>query len=111
VNDIVERLTEVLKDRRNAEPSKSYVARLHHEGLDQILKKVGEEAAETIMAAKDLQHQGDPNRLIKETADLWFHTMVMLDHLGETPNNVLVELEKRFGISGHDEKRARQKQE
>ena len=111
MSDIVERLTEVLKARREADPTESYVARLHGDGLDKILKKVGEEAAETIMAAKDAQHSGNLESLVKETADLWFHTMVMLDHMGETPNNVLVELENRFGISGHDEKRARQKQE
>ncbi len=105
MSDVVERLTEVLEARKQADPSSSYVARLYGEGLDAILKKVGEEATETILAAKD---ENLP-QVIYETADLWFHSMVMLVHLGAKPADVLAELERRFGLSGIEEKAGRRR--
>lgn len=103
MTDVVEKLTEVLKARKQAEPDSSYVAALYHKGLDAILKKVGEESAETIIAAKD----GKREAIIYETADLWFHTMVMLVDQDIAPNEVLQELERRFGLSGIEEKKSR----
>jgi phosphoribosyl-ATP pyrophosphohydrolase len=105
VNDVLQRLTEVLETRKQADPASSYVAALYAKGLDAILKKVGEEATETVIAAK----AGDPDQLIRETADLWFHTLVMLVHQGLRPEQVLAELARRFGVSGLDEKAARGK--
>ncbi|MCP1673293.1 phosphoribosyl-ATP pyrophosphohydrolase [Natronocella acetinitrilica] len=96
-------LADVLEERLGADPGASYVAKLHHKGLDAILKKVGEEATETVMAAKD----GDPRQIVYETADLWFHTLVLLAHCGLRPEDVLEELGRRFGLSGIDEKAAR----
>lgn len=107
-NDVLTQLTQVLDARkRNADPSSSYVASLHAKGLNKILEKVGEEATETLLAAKDAQSSGDNHHLISETADLWFHTLVMLSHLGENADAVLEELARRFDISGHAEKAAR----
>ena len=103
MSDVIEKLTEVLKERKGADPSSSYVASLYSKGLDKILKKVGEESAETIIAAKD----GKKEEIVYETADLWFHTMVMLVEQGIEPNDVLKELERRFGLSGIDEKNSR----
>ena len=100
---ILSRLAEVLEARKQADPETSYVAGLYARGLDAILKKVGEEATETVLAAKD----GDPEHLVYETADLWFHTLVMLAHQGLGPEAVLDELARRFGLSGLDEKAAR----
>jgi phosphoribosyl-ATP pyrophosphohydrolase len=105
VNDVLQRLTEVLEARKQADPDGSYVAGLYAKGLDAILKKVGEEATETVLAAKS----GDPDQVIRETADLWFHTLVMLVHQGLRPERVLAELARRFGVSGLDEKAARDK--
>ena len=99
----LERLAAVLEARKTADPDASYVARLYATGLDAILKKVGEEATETVIAAKD----GDPAKIVHETADLWFHTLVMLAHQGLGPAAVLAELERRFGLSGIEEKAAR----
>ena len=108
MSDILQQLTEVLAQRRSeADPESSYVASLHHKGLSKILEKVGEEAVETIIAAKDAEHSGDNSQLIYETADLWFHSLVMLSHLGENADAVLAELARRFGLSGHDEKASR----
>ncbi len=104
MSDVVERLTEVLEARKQADPSSSYVAKLYSEGLDTILKKIGEEATETVVAAKD---ENLP-QVIYETADLWFHSMVMLVHLGAKPVDVLAELERRFGLSGIEEKAGRE---
>ena len=104
--DILEQLAQVLEQRKGASPDSSYVAKLYAKGLDSILKKVGEEATETILAAKD----GDPGHLVYETADLWFHTLVMLAHQGLGPNDVLQELGRRFGLSGLEEKAARNDQ-
>jgi phosphoribosyl-ATP pyrophosphohydrolase len=95
-NDVLERLADVIESRRGADPDESYVARLFARGDDQILKKIGEEATETVMAAKDR----DANKIINETADLWFHCMIMLAHHGLRPAAVLAELARREGISG-----------
>ena len=100
---ILEQLAEVLEQRKQAEPDSSYVASLYGKGLDAILKKIGEEATETVIAAKD----GDNGKLIYETADLWFHSLVLLAHKGLGPEDVLEELARRFGVSGHDEKASR----
>jgi len=105
--DIIDKLTETLKQRQQAEPDSSYVASLYADGLNKILEKVGEEATEVILAAKDADPASDNPELISEVADLWFHTMVMLIHLNSTPAEVLKLLDKRFGISGLDEKRSR----
>jgi len=109
MSDILEQLDGVLKSRRDADPETSYVASLHHKGLNKILEKVGEEATETVLAAKDLDPEDAASReaLIAETADLWFHSLVMLSHLGLDHRPVLDELARRFGVSGHDEKAAR----
>jgi len=102
--DVLARLADVLEARRQgADPESSYVARLFQRGTDAILKKVGEEATETVMAAKD----GVPARIVSETADLWFHTMIMLAHFDLRPSDVLAELERREGLSGLDEKAQR----
>jgi phosphoribosyl-ATP pyrophosphohydrolase len=97
------RLAEVLEQRKQADPESSYVAGLYRKGLDAILKKIGEEATETVIAAKG----GDTQQLIYETADLWFHSLVLLAHQGVGPEQVLSELERRFGLSGLEEKAAR----
>ncbi len=96
-------LAAVLEQRKNADPGTSYVARLHHEGLDAILKKVAEESFEVVLAARD----GDRDHLVYETADLWFHTLVLLSHSGLGPRDVLEELARRFGTSGIEEKARR----
>ena len=101
------RLAEVLEARKGAEPDSSYVASLYHKGLNKILEKVGEESVETILATKDAAASGDCGDVIYETADLWFHSLVMLSALGQHPQAVLDELERRFGLSGHAEKAAR----
>jgi phosphoribosyl-ATP pyrophosphohydrolase len=100
---ILQRLSATLETRKGADPASSYVAGLFAKGNDAILKKVAEEAAETLMAAKD----GDKLHLVRETADLWFHTLVMLSFHGLGPDDVLAELRRREGISGMDEKAAR----
>ena len=105
MNDILAELTDVLEARKSADASSSYVANLHHKGLNKILEKIGEESTETIIAAKD----GDKEEVIKETADLWFHSLVMLSHLGLSAADVLAQLEKRFGLSGIEEKASRTK--
>ncbi|WP_257266192.1 phosphoribosyl-ATP diphosphatase [Endozoicomonas sp. ONNA2] len=107
MSDIIERLTEVLNSRRQADPDSSYVAQLHNKGLDHILKKVGEELAEVLIAAKSSEYDHNREPVIYETADLWFHTMVMLSHLGLEPADVLHELDRRFGLSGIEEKATR----
>jgi len=107
VNDIMDKLSRLLEERRNGDPDSSYVASLHASGLNRILEKVGEEATETIIAAKDAATSGERAELINETADLWFHTMVMLGHLDASPMDVLNELESRLGTSGLAEKAAR----
>lgn len=104
-SDILDRLSVILEARKESEPNSSYVAKLYAKGLDAILKKIGEESIEVVMAAKD----GDPASIVHETADLWFHCMVMLAHQGLGPDKVLMELENRFGISGIEEKASRLK--
>jgi phosphoribosyl-ATP pyrophosphohydrolase len=106
MNDIIQRLTEALEARKGADPQTSYVAKLYSKGMNGILKKVGEEAAETIIAAKD----GSQEDLIYETADLWFHTMVMLAQAGLSAEDVLNELARREGLSGIEEKASRPKE-
>jgi phosphoribosyl-ATP pyrophosphohydrolase len=102
-NDTLTRLADVLERRKSADPDSSYVAKLYSKGLDAILKKIGEEATETVMAAKD----ADRDKVIYETADLWFHSLVLLAHQGLHPDDVLAELERRFGLSGLEEKARR----
>jgi phosphoribosyl-ATP pyrophosphohydrolase len=103
MSDVLLQLAEVLEQRKQQTPEQSYVASLYAKGLDHILKKLGEEATETVIAAKD----GDASKIIYETADLWFHSMVMLAHQGLGPQAVLDELQRRFGLSGLTEKAQR----
>lgn len=102
-DDVLKRLGAVIAGRRGGDPDKSYVARLLHRGEDAILKKIGEEATEAVMAAKD----GDRVRIVGEFADLWFHSLVALEHYGLGPADVLAELARREGLSGLDEKASR----
>ena len=102
---VLARLADVLEERKSADSDSSYVASLYHKGLDQILKKIGEEATETVLAAKT----GDKDQIVYETADLWFHTLVMLAQQDLRPEQVLAELARRFGVSGHEEKASRTK--
>lgn len=109
-NDSFARLAAVIESRKPAhggDPEKSYVARLLHKGPDAFLKKIGEEATEVVMAAKDVDHGADKSKLVYEVADLWFHTMVALAHYGLAPADVLAELERREGTSGIEEKALR----
>ncbi len=103
MSDLLQQLAQVLEQRKTADPEKSYVANLYAKGLDAILKKVGEEATETVIAAKN----DDAEQLIYETADLWFHSLVLLAHKGLEPELVLKELKRRFGLSGLEEKARR----
>lgn len=119
MSDTLKQLEEVLEQRKSADAGESYVASLHAKGLNKILEKVGEEATEAILAAKDCQVSDNPANsteqaelaleVVKETADLWFHTMVMLSHLDLSHEQVLEELQKRFKLSGLAEKASRQK--
>ena len=104
-NDTLAELAKILEQRKAADADSSYVASLYSKGLDKILKKIGEEATETVIAAKS----GDAEQIVYETADLWFHTLVLLAHQGLRPEDVLNELERRFGTSGHEEKASRGK--
>src|SRR5512134_1872192 len=103
MSDILDRLAEVIESRKRADPQTSYVARLFADGEDAVLKKIGEEATEAVMAGKS----GDRLRIVGEMADLWFHCLVALAHYGLGPRDVLMELRRREGISGIDEKAAR----
>lgn len=103
MNDILQRLAATLETRKQADPAVSYVAKLYSKGLDAILKKIGEEAAETLIAAKN----GEAEPIVRELADLWFHTLVLLAHQGLHPNDVLNELARREGLSGITEKATR----
>jgi phosphoribosyl-ATP pyrophosphohydrolase len=107
VNDVLQQLASTIAERRQADPEQSYVASLHHKGLNKILEKIGEEASEVIIAAKDADNGGDRNAVIGEVADLWFHSMVMLSHLDMNVEDVMRCLRDRFDISGLDEKAAR----
>jgi phosphoribosyl-ATP pyrophosphohydrolase len=113
-NDSLARLAATIESRKPAnggDPASSYVARLLHKGPDAFLKKIGEEATETVMAAKDVDNGGDPARLVGEVADLWFHSMIALAHYGLTPADVIAELERREGTSGIEEKALRKAQQ
>lgn len=103
MSDVLNELAQVLEERKQADPDSSYVARLYSKGLDAILKKIGEEATEMVMAAKD----GQADKIVYETADLWFHSMVLLAQQGLGPDDVLKELQRRFGLSGLEEKASR----
>ena len=110
MSDTLKRLAEVIESRKpsnGGDPEKSYVARLFAKGDDAILKKIGEEATETVMAAKDARVDGDKSKVLYECADLWFHSLVMLAQFDLTPQDVLNELARREGLSGLDEKAAR----
>ena len=107
MNDVLEQLAATLAARKQADPEQSYVSSLHHKGLNKILEKVGEEATEVILAAKDLQAGGSREELAAEMADLWFHCMVALSHLDVDLNEVTQCLANRFGTSGLEEKAAR----
>jgi phosphoribosyl-ATP pyrophosphohydrolase len=112
--DSLARLAQVIESRKPAQggdPEKSYVARLLHKGPDSFLKKIGEEATETVMAAKDVDHGGDKTKLVGEIADLWFHCMIALAHYDLSPADVVTELSRREGLSGLDEKAMRKVQE
>lgn len=109
-NDSLARLAAVIESRkpgRGGDPESSYVARLLHKGPDAFLKKIGEEATEVVMAAKDADHGGDRSRIVGEVADLWFHSMIALAHYGLAPADVIAELERREGTSGIEEKALR----
>ncbi len=109
-NDSLARLAAVIESRKAAnggDPERSYVARLLHKGPDAFLKKIGEEATEVVMAAKDTDHGGDRAKLVGEVADLWFHSMIALAHYGLAPADVIDELERREGTSGIEEKALR----
>ncbi len=113
-SDALARLAAVLESRKPAnggDPATSYVARLLAKGPDGFLKKIGEEATEVVMAAKDVDHGGDKAKLVGEVADLWFHSMVALAHYGLSPADVVAELERREGTSGIEEKALRKVQD
>lgn len=105
MNDTLKQLDAVLQQRKQENPNSSYVASLYDKGLDTILKKIGEEATETVIAAKS----GEKQQIIYETADLWFHTLVLLAQQDLCADDVLKELQRRFGLSGLDEKASRTK--
>lgn len=108
--ETLSRLADVLESRlpqQGGDPEKSYVAKLLHKGPDAFLKKIGEEATETVMAAKDVQHGADKGKLVYEVADLWFHTLIALAHYGLRPEQVIEELARREGTSGIVEKASR----
>lgn len=109
MSDILNQLGQVLEERKQADADSSYVASLYSKGLNKILEKLGEESVETIIAAKDAKLSGDNSDVIYETADLWFHSLIMLSELGESPEVVLQELARRFGLSGIEEKASRTK--
>ena len=112
MSTVLSELATVLAARKKADPDSSYVASLHQKGLNKILEKVGEECTETILAAKDAEDSDDKAKkqdLVYETADLWFHSMVMLSHLDLHPDDILNELQRRFNLSGLEEKSSRTK--
>ena len=111
--DTLQRLADVIESRKPAnggDPEKSYVSRLLHKGPDAFLKKIGEEATETVMAAKDVDHGAAASKLVYEVADLWFHSMIALAHYGLQPSDVIDELARREGLSGLEEKALRKAQ-
>ncbi len=105
MSDVLTKLAAVLEQRKSADKDSSYVASLYHSGTDKILKKLGEEATETVIAGKG----GNRDEIIYETADLWFHSLVLLAHNDIKPEEILSELDRRFGLSGIDEKASRSK--
>jgi len=112
--DALARLAAVIESRlpaQGGDPETSYVARLLYKGPDAFLKKIGEEATEVVMAAKDADHGGDRQKIVNEVADLWFHSMIALAHYGLAPGQVVAELERRAGTSGIEEKALRKAQE
>lgn len=112
--DSLARLADVIESRKPAnggDPQTSYVARLLHKGPDAFLKKIGEEACEVVMAAKDVEHGGDRSKLVNEVADLWFHSMIALAHFGLKPADVVAELQRREGLGGLEEKAMRKARE
>lgn len=111
MSDILKQLDTALEARKSESPDSSYVASLYDKGIEKILKKVSEEAAETVMAAKDLEHQDsqeNKDHLVYEIADLWFHTMVLLASQNLSSEDITKELQRRFGLSGHEEKASRE---
>lgn len=108
MSDVLQQLAQVLEARKAADPDSSYVASLHAKGLNKILEKVGEECTETLISAKDAERSGETADLVYETADLWFHTLVMLSRFDLGPDDILAELGRRFDLSGLEEKAARQ---
>jgi phosphoribosyl-ATP pyrophosphohydrolase len=113
-NDSLARLAAVIESRKAAnggDPEKSYVARLLHREPDAVLKKIGEEATEVVMAAKDAEHGGDAKKIVAEVADLWFHCMIALAHYGLKPADVVAELQRREGLGGLEEKALRKARE
>lgn len=111
MSDILQELDQALEARKSESADSSYVASLYSKGLEKILKKVSEEAAETVMAAKDLEHQNsqeNKDHLVYEIADLWFHTMVLLASQDLSSKDITTELQRRFGLSGHEEKASRE---
>jgi phosphoribosyl-ATP pyrophosphohydrolase len=110
MSEVLRELSAVLEQRKTAQAAESYVASLHKAGLNKILEKVGEECVETVLAAKDCEGSEDRQALISETADLWFHCMVLLSHLDTDVDAVLAELEHRFDLSGLEEKASRNTQ-
>ena len=109
--DTLLRLAAIIDSRKGGDPDTSYVSRLFHKGDDAMLKKIGEEATEVVLAAKDTRHGGAPTALVGEVADLWFHCLVMLSHFDLGPAEVLAELERREGTSGIEEKALRKSRE
>jgi len=106
LSQVLNKIAAVLESRKAADPDSSYVAGLYAKGLDAILQKIGEEAMETVLAAKT----GDRGEIVHETADLWFHSLILLAQTGLKPDDILSELERRFGVSGLDEKASRPRQ-
>jgi phosphoribosyl-ATP pyrophosphohydrolase len=109
--DTLLRLAAVIDSRKGGDPEQSYVSRLFHKGDDAVLKKIGEEATEVVLAAKDVRQGGAPASLVGEVADLWFHCLVMLSHFDLSPADVIGELERREGLSGIEEKAMRKRRE
>jgi phosphoribosyl-ATP pyrophosphohydrolase len=105
--DTLLRLAAIIDSRKGGDPEQSYVSRLFHKGDDAVLKKIGEEATEVVLAAKDARHGGEAKALVGEVADLWFHCFVMLSHFDLSPADVIAELERREGMSGIEEKALR----
>jgi phosphoribosyl-ATP pyrophosphohydrolase len=107
MSNVLDRVAATIEARKGADPSSSYVAKLFAKGDDAILKKIGEEATETVMAAKDARVSGDASKVLYECADLWFHSLVLLAQFGLSPQQVLDELARREGLSGLEEKASR----